>query len=74
MMAPLSSSFSAGTADMNVPSTCCGLAALCVAACLVAVMTVFAVDAARVVIGQGAYAAATAAEWAPRPEEIEAGI
>ncbi|MCU0786466.1 MAG: hypothetical protein MUF81_20965 [Verrucomicrobia bacterium] len=73
-MAQPPSTSSAATVDINVRGTCCGLAVLCVAACLIAVMTVFAVDAARVVIGQGAYAAGTAAGWPAGPEEIEPGI
>lgn len=54
-------------------AACC-IAALCAAACLVGIVALFAVDAARGVIGQGAYAAATATEWPAGIDESEPGL
>jgi|LNFM01.1.fsa_nt_gb hypothetical protein len=61
----MSSNFGSMTvcdAEMDPRGLIVGVAALCVAACLVLVTSAFAVDAARTAISQGAYAAAIAAD------------
>lgn len=55
-------SVTAWGAEIDARGLSVGIAALCIAACLVLVTSAFAVDAARTAISQGAYAAAIAAD------------
>jgi hypothetical protein len=60
--------------ELNVRGLCVGIAALCVAACLVLVTSAFAFNIARTAIGHGAAAAAAAADQVSVTDGLEPGF
>lgn len=59
--------------ETNVRSALVGIAALCVAACLVLATSALAFNIARTAIGHGAFAAAAAADQMLVPDGLDHG-